>query len=197
MKDTFVPNYVFFFMLSFRVCWKCNGLYRSFFEPNLSILKEMKRYLTEYRRWVFLYHNQNWVFLSENCLIDLFSYSRVCRGGEYGIDGMKRLVNQWFGIERKSLIHMQMSTEVVWNVVKNHSAYMKKQKQGCKITMFSTDKMNVLNAYTYLLNVMCYVQSQAYGYLPEACCWCELRRQAHYVEHQVHQAHCEALQDGA
>ena len=26
---------------------------------------------------------------------------------------------------------------------------MKKQKQGCKITMFSTDNMNVLNAYTY------------------------------------------------
>ena len=25
---------------------------------------------------------------------------------------------------------------------------MKKQKQGCKITMFSTDNMNVLNAYT-------------------------------------------------
>ena len=42
-----------------------------------------------------------------------------------------------------------MSTEVVWNVIKNHSAFMKKQKQGCKITMFSTDNMNVLNAYTY------------------------------------------------
>ena len=40
-----------------------------------------------------------------------------------------------------------MSTEVVWNVVKNHSAFMKKQKQGCKVTMFSTDKQNVLNAY--------------------------------------------------
>ena len=40
-----------------------------------------------------------------------------------------------------------MSTEVVWNVVKNQSAFMKKQKQGCKITMFSTDKQNVLNAY--------------------------------------------------
>ena len=41
-----------------------------------------------------------------------------------------------------------MSTEVVWNVVKNQSAFMKKQKQGCKVTMFSTDKQNVLNAYT-------------------------------------------------
>ena len=40
-----------------------------------------------------------------------------------------------------------MSTEVVWNVVKNQSAFLKKQKQGCKITMFSTDKQNVLNAY--------------------------------------------------
>ena len=40
-----------------------------------------------------------------------------------------------------------MPTEVVWNVVKNQSAFMKKQKQGCKITMFSTDKQNVLNAY--------------------------------------------------
>ena len=30
---------------------------------------------------------------------------------------------------------------------------MKKQKQGCKITMFSTDNMNVLNAYTYLLEI--------------------------------------------
>lgn len=41
-----------------------------------------------------------------------------------------------------------MSTEVVWNVVKKQSAFMKKQKQGCKISMFSTDKQNVLNAYT-------------------------------------------------
>ena len=45
---------------------------------------------------------------------------------------------------------MQMSSEVVWNVVKNNSAFMKKQKQGCKVTMFSTDKMNVMNAYTYV-----------------------------------------------
>ena len=42
-----------------------------------------------------------------------------------------------------------MSSEVVWNVVKKNSAFMKKQKQGSKVTMFSTDKLNVTNYYTY------------------------------------------------
>ncbi|KNB43117.1 60S ribosomal protein L28 [Blastocystis sp. subtype 4] len=41
-----------------------------------------------------------------------------------------------------------MSSEVVWNVVKKNSAFMKKQKQGSKVTMFSTDKLNVTNYYT-------------------------------------------------
>lgn len=36
-----------------------------------------------------------------------------------------------------------MSSELVWNIVKNNSSFLRKQKQGCKITTFSTDKMNV------------------------------------------------------
>ena len=42
-----------------------------------------------------------------------------------------------------------MSSELVWNIVKNNSSFLRKQKQGCKITTFSTDKMNVTNVYSY------------------------------------------------
>lgn len=41
-----------------------------------------------------------------------------------------------------------MSSELIWNVVKKNSAFMKKQKQGNKVTMFSTDKMNLTNVYS-------------------------------------------------
>ena len=41
-----------------------------------------------------------------------------------------------------------MSSELVWNIVKNRSAFLRKQKQGCKVTTFSTDKLNVTNVYS-------------------------------------------------
>ena len=47
-----------------------------------------------------------------------------------------------------------MSSELVWNIIKNHSAFLRKQKQGCKVTTFSTDKLNVTNVYSCALSAV-------------------------------------------
>mgnify|MGYP000393481869 CR=1 FL=1 len=53
----------------------------------------------------------------------------------------------------KSVVTSHSSSQLVWNIVKNHSAFLRKQKQGCKVTTFSTDKLNVTNVYSCVICV--------------------------------------------
>lgn len=44
-----------------------------------------------------------------------------------------------------------MSTNLVWEIIKNNSSFLRKQVRGNKVTTFSADPMNLTATYSYFL----------------------------------------------
>ena len=42
-----------------------------------------------------------------------------------------------------------MSTNLVWEIIKNNSCFLRKQVRGNKVTTFSSDPMNLTATYSY------------------------------------------------